>query len=95
MSGGRWLWRSAAASALVMGGVVVLRHFEGERLRVELESLREQGARLGTVRAETARLEAQQISAAEFEALRADHVALPRLREEIEALKKGLGRAGH
>lgn len=88
MSRWRWFWRLAAVGALVMGGVAVLQNFEGERLRVELESLRAQGARLGAVRAENARLRAAQISAAELETLRADHAALPRLRAEIEALRK-------
>jgi len=57
-------------------------------LRGELEVARQEAGDLERLRVENKRLRDRQISAAELEALRADHAALPRLRAEIEALNK-------
>jgi uncharacterized protein involved in exopolysaccharide biosynthesis len=46
------------------------------------------------LRAENARLRSGQISEEELERLRADHAALPRLRAEIEALRKRIEGGG-
>ncbi len=58
-------------------------------LRGELDGLRDQEREWKALRVENERLRAQQIPAAELAALRADHVAVARLRAELEALKKG------
>jgi hypothetical protein len=76
-------------SLLVGSGVGVGRRWlRTQELRVELESLRMGAGELERWRAENARLRAAQISSEELERLRADHAALPRLRAEIEALRK-------
>lgn len=88
MSRARWIF--------VLGGVVVgaiacgvaFGRMETARLRYELQEQRELGARREELRAENARLRSGQIALEELERLRADHAALPRLRAEIEALRK-------
>ena len=85
---------SQRALMIAAGGVLALGVGAGQawwrtaELRAEVRALREQGARIDEVRAENARLRAGQVSAEELDRLRADHAALPRLRAEIEALRK-------
>ena len=57
-------------------------------LRTDLELARVEADELERLRAENKRLRDRQISAAELELLRADHAAMPRLRAEIESLKR-------
>jgi hypothetical protein len=57
-------------------------------LRDELAAVSRTAHELARLRTENVRLREKQIPAAELEALRADHAALPRLRAEIEALRK-------
>ncbi len=61
---------------------------------MEIEHLRAENRDFEPLRAENQRWRGRQISAAELELLRADHAALPRLRAELEALKKGAQAAG-
>lgn len=56
--------------------------------RLALEHAKLDAAELAQLREENRRLRAQQISPAELERLRSDHVALPRLRAELEALRR-------
>lgn len=56
-------------------------------LRAEVELQREQARARAQLAADTARLRANQISAADLEALRGDHAALVRLRGEMDALR--------
>ena len=78
-----------AVLALLMGGfitAVIVQRQTAAALRAEVEFERDrERARLA---AETARLRANQISAAELVALRGDRAALAPLRGEIDALKK-------
>ena len=72
--------------ASVLG--LVRQRNETTALRRELEAARTQAGELAQLQAENQRLREKQISPAELEVLRADHAALPRLRSELEALKK-------
>jgi len=76
--------------AIAGGAGLVSQWQETMALRVELELARVEAGEWERLRAENQRLRSQQISAAELEVLRADHAALPRLRAEIEALKRKL-----
>jgi hypothetical protein len=60
-------------------------------LRANLELARAHTDDLGRLQVENRRLKENQISATELERLRADRAALPRLRAEVEALKKAGG----
>jgi hypothetical protein len=73
----------------VSAAVLARQWHEATTLRNELELARTEADQLNRLRAEHARLQKQQIPAADLEALRADHAALPRLRSELEALRKG------
>jgi hypothetical protein len=79
-----WMVVIVTASALALlqqrQAAVALR---AERDLAELET--REWERL---RAEHTRLQAAQISTAELQALRADHAALPRLRAELDALRR-------
>jgi hypothetical protein len=77
------------AGLVIVGGVGLVSQWQKTMaLRVELELARVEAGELARLRAENRRLREKQIPAAELEALRADHAALPRLRAEIEALKR-------
>jgi hypothetical protein len=71
-----------------LGGGAVWQWRESVRLRTETEQARTAQAEWRQLQAEHTRLRAAQIPATELEQLRADHAALPRLRAELEALKK-------
>ncbi len=88
MKGARWGFVLGGLGVGALGGGVVFARMETTELRYERLALREQCARIEEVRAENARLRAAQISPEELARLRADHAALPRLRAEIEALRK-------
>ena len=77
-----------AALAVAGGAGLASQWQQTMALRSELELARLEVGELERLRAENKRLRDQQVSAAELEALRADHAALPRLRTEIEALKR-------
>lgn len=68
--------------------IVVWQRQTAAGLRAEVELEREQARARGQLAAETARLRAMQISAADLEALRGDHAALVRLRGEIDGLRR-------
>lgn len=76
-------------AALAVVGWVLASKRQAEKELVHVWSLlRSVTARVETAREENVRLKLQQISAAEFEQLRADHAALPRLRLEIQRLDR-------
>lgn len=80
---------------VVAGGAALVSQWrETVALRGELAQLRLEVGALDQLRAENKQLRDKQIPAAKLEALRADHAALPRLRMEIEALKKRPPAAG-
>lgn len=81
----------SAVLVLVAGGfsaAVVWQRQTASALRAEVEFQREQEKSRAQLAAETARLRAKQISAADLEALRGDRAALARLRGEIDALRR-------
>lgn len=86
---------SVAVTVLIIAGAAGLasQWQQTMALRGDMEAARMEADELQRLKAANARLKAQQISEAELAALRADHAALPRLRAEIEALKKGQGPA--
>lgn len=88
MNGARCFFVFGGLGVCLIACGVVFALMETAELRYERLALREQCARIEEVRAENARLRAAQISPEELERLRADHAALPRLRAEIEALRK-------
>lgn len=75
--------------ALATGAGFAAQWRQSVALRAELDGLRFETDGWTRLRTENQRLRAAQISTVELEALRADHAALPRLRAELEALKKG------
>ena len=77
----------AAVGLLVLGR----QWLSTAELRANLELAREQNDDFSRLQSENRRLKEKQISAAELDRLRADHAALPRLRAEVEALKKAGG----
>jgi hypothetical protein len=81
-----------AALVVAVSVGVTSQWLRASALRGERDLLRVEAEELGRLQRENERLRAKQIPAAELEALRADHAALPRLRVELEALKKsGVG----
>jgi len=87
--------RSSVGFALVVAGLVLAsggglawqwRH--SMALRTARDLLRFETGELARLRAANQRLREAQPSAAELQSLRADHAALPRLRAEMEGLKK-------
>ena len=87
--------RSAGGGILVLSlitavGFVVLgkQWLTTAELRAHLELARAHADELGRFQVENRRLKENQISTTELERLRADRAALPRLRAEVEALKK-------
>lgn len=90
MTMGRVITVSLLVLAVVAGGASWSQRQASAVLRGEIELLREENAELARLRAENKRLNAQQVSAAEQERLRGDHVAVMRLRDEVEKSKEGL-----
>ena len=88
----RRIWPVIAIAALTgFGGFALLQQRQaGILLAAKVELLRAENVEIGRLRAENRRLALQQVSAVELENLRADHAALPRLRGEIDELKRGL-----
>ena len=77
------------AVLIVVGGTAMASQWrQAMVLRTELELARLNASDLARLQAENKRLRGQQIPAAQLEALRADHAALPRLRAQVEALGK-------
>ena len=80
-----------AVLTLFAGGfsvVVVWQRQTAAMLRAEVELQREQVKTRAELAANIARLRAEQISAADLQALRADHLAMVRLRGEIDGLRR-------
>ena len=90
MSALRWLSALLLALALAAGATVWLQRQAAAQLRDEIAILREQNRELARLRTENQRLAAALPSAAELEALRADHAAVVRLRSELERTKDNL-----
>ena len=78
-----WQRLVLAALGLVVGAVLALQHQANVDLRGLIGLLRQQNLEVERLRAEQLRLVRTQISPAELESLRADHVAIVRLRSEI------------
>lgn len=78
----------SAVVALAGGAAWVGQWRETVALRTVVEQTRVEANELARLRTENARLRSAQVSAEELERLRADHAALPRLRAEIDALRK-------
>jgi hypothetical protein len=87
MSALRWLSALMFALAVVAGAALLLQRQAAAQLRDEIALLRDENRELGRLRAEHQRLVAAQPTAAQLDAIRADHAAVVRLRSEIEALK--------
>ena len=77
---------AAVAIAIFVARSIQVR--EAVALRRERDLMRMDGSELERLRKENQRLKAPSVSAAELEALRADHVAVVRLRGEVEALNR-------
>lgn len=76
--------------AVATGGAFWAQRHASAGLRGEIGLLREENAELSRLRAENARLSAQRVPTAELERLRGDHMAVMRLRDEIEKSKESL-----
>jgi hypothetical protein len=90
MSALRFLSALLLAAALVAGGALWLQRQAAAELQSEVALLRDQQAELARLRAENERLTAAQVPAAKLDAMRADHAAIGRLRQEVGALDAGL-----
>lgn len=73
---------------LASGAALWSQRLQTMSLSTELDSARAATGELARLRAENQRLREKQIPAAQLEALRADHAALPQLRAQVEALSK-------
>ncbi len=87
--------RSARGGTLVLSLIAAIifvvlakQRLTTAELRANLELARAHTDDLGRLQVEHRRLKENEISAAELERLRGDRAALPRLRAEVEALKK-------
>ena len=78
-----------AVLLIAIGAGIAWQWRETGRLRAEREHARAAQSERRTLQADRERLRARQIPATELAQLRADHEALPRLRAEVEALRKG------
>jgi len=72
------------AIVIASGAAIWSQRLQSMALRTELESVQAEASQLERLRAENKRLRGQQIPTAQLEALRADHVALPQLRAQVE-----------
>lgn len=83
-------WMSFALLALAAAAALgfALQRTESAALRREIHLLREESRALVRLKAENERLKAAQTPLTEIERLRADHAAVQRLRDEIEAMKR-------
>lgn len=81
---------SVLVLAVVAGGAFWAQRQASAVLRGEIGLLREEQAELARLRAENRRLIAQRVSAAEWEGLRGDHMAVMRLRGEIEKSRESV-----
>lgn len=78
-----------SAGLLGLGAIAIAREWrETLQLRPQIERLRAEADELASLKAENQRLRARQVSAEELAAHRSDHAALPRLRRELEALRR-------
>jgi Tfp pilus assembly protein PilN len=84
-----WEFVALLLAVLVAAGLgLAVQRERAVLLRTKLALLQAEARELASLRAENARLRERQIPAAELEALRADHVAVARLRAELDALRK-------
>ena len=83
-------WMSFALLALAAAAALgfALQRTESAALQREIHLLREDSRALVRLKAENERLKAAQTPLTEIERLRADHAAVQRLRDEIEAMKR-------
>lgn len=82
----RWFFLGLLAAAVAVA--LLVQHESNENLRGEIALLRAEQRELAQLETEHERLRAAQISPAELERLRADRVALHRLRAEIDAMRE-------
>ena len=80
-------WLVPAGVAIVVGLTLAWQHLAMRPLRAEREVLRDRQTEIRGLRAERERLVAQQVAPAELERLRADRVAIERLRREMAGLE--------
>jgi len=74
---------------LAAGGVVlVLQWRDMATLRIERDFAQDELRQLERLRVENSRLRERSLASAELERLRADHAALPRLRQELDQLAR-------
>ena len=87
MSALRWVSALLLALAVSAGAALLFQRQSAAQLRGEIALLRDENRELAQLRAENSRLVATQPTAAQLEAMRADHAAVRQLRGEIEKLK--------
>lgn len=82
-------WKISALGLLaaIVGIGLALQRQANQQLRGEAELVREQNHELVALRTERERLTHAQLPASGLEHLRADHAALGRLRDEVDALR--------
>ena len=84
---GTWPSAGVVLLGLVVGAGLALQRHRTDELRGEIALLRDQHREVGRLQVEQARLLAAQVPAQELANLRADHAAVLRLRNEVEALR--------
>ena len=84
----RWRFIGLGAVAAAMGVALFVQREALAQLRSERDAARAEAGELAALQATNRRLTAAEIPAAELNALRADHAALARLREEIGSLQQ-------
>lgn len=85
----RFTWRTGliVGLATVIGASLALQRQASDQLRGEIALVSEQNREITRLRIERKRLQAAQPSPAELENIRADHAAVERLRNEVEAMQ--------
>lgn len=82
-------WQFLPVVLLVVIALVLARQWQvGVELQGEVAKARASEAELAKLRLENQRLTASRVSSEELENLRADHAAIARLRDELNALKE-------
>jgi hypothetical protein len=82
-----WLFLLFGVALAIVTSGLVLQWMSNRELRDEVALYREQADNRTRLEAEQQRLRAAQLPAAEQAALRADHAAVVRIRNEVESLR--------
>lgn len=90
MSSRNWRFVFLAVFTVIVAALLVARHRELERLRLETERARASSAALAEMQRANAKLAAARVSEQELASLRADHATVASMRNEIAAIERSI-----